>query len=188
MQFLPDIFWKPFHVAHDVAHVHEDLELLEADREHDQRLPRVSRRATDPSLLLRMNTRHRRNNNAWTTVARIRRYHGASSRRGSHSGSNFDSNSRILRNGIVFRRIRSCLQFTEKQTANQSSAIPSLRKCQCFGQSKKWAVKNILLRDVSTLQFTIHMKYFTKQRLEIGRINCATQWNYWICFRNKHSI
>lgn len=140
-KFLPDIFGQPLHVAHDVAHVHEDLQLLEADCEHDQRFPRVSRRATDPSLLVRMNTRHWRNNNAWTTVTRVRWNHGASARRGSDSSSNFDTHARILRNGIVFWRIWSCLQFTEKQTANQSSAIPSLGKCQCFWQSKKWKKK-----------------------------------------------
>ena len=99
--FGPDVLRKPLDVAHHVAHVHQDLQLFEADGEHDQGLPRVSRSSSDPSFLVRMTAW--RLNDARTTVAEVRRSDGASTRNGS--GSGFRSDSRFLWHRIIFGRV-----------------------------------------------------------------------------------
>ena len=47
--FRLEVFRDPIHIAHDIAHVHVDIELFEVDSKNDQGLPRMSRGETDPS-------------------------------------------------------------------------------------------------------------------------------------------
>ena len=101
--FRPNVLRKQLDVAHHVAHVHQDLQLLEADGEHDEGLPRVSRSSSDPSLLVRMTTGRR--NDARSTVAEVCKSDGAATRNGSRSG--FRSDSRFRRHRIIFCRVGS---------------------------------------------------------------------------------